>query len=432
MATIDTSLPWYRQVNREQWKAFWATFLGWVLDGFDFTILTFIVADIQKSFTVDNALAGALGTVTMLTRLIGGVAAGTAADRWGRKGPLMVSILWFSIFACLSGFSTSYAMLFAFRALFGIGMGGEWAAGMPLALEHWPAHLRGIASGMLQSGYSWGFMLSSFVFRYVYPLFSNNPAIAWRAMFWIGILPALLLLWIRSGVSESPVWLERQKHLNRAKKQDEVSLKRILKPDMRGITLHTSLLMGAFIFSYHSTSFWYPTYLRTDLSLQPFWYLVALNAGGIIGAILWGRVSESGVGRRGAATMGAVMGILMIPLYLMTTNPAYMVTGAFLIGIGGPGMWGVIPTYLTERFPTATRGVGPGFAYHAGAALGAVTPFWIGGIRDRGTPLNIVMAWFIGVSNLVAILFMWTGPETKGREFGALDEVQSASEPVAR
>src|SRR5215510_2510816 len=228
------SLPWYRQVNREQWKAFWATFLGWVLDGFDFTILTFIVADIQRSFTVDSALAGALGTVTMLTRLVGGVAAGTAADRWGRKGPLMVSILWFSIFACLSGFSTSYTMLFAFRALFGIGMGGEWAAGMPLALEHWPAHLRGRASGMLQSGYSWGFVLSSFAFRYIYPIFSGNPNLGWRVMFWIGILPALLLLWIRSGVSESPIWLERQRHLKTAKKKDGVSLVRILKPDMLG------------------------------------------------------------------------------------------------------------------------------------------------------------------------------------------------------
>src|SRR5206468_7613236 len=102
--------------------------------------------------------AGALGTVTMLMRLVGGITAGTAADRWGRKGPLMLSILWFSIFAFLSGFSTSYAMLFAFRALFGIGMGGEWAAGMPLALEHWPAHLRGTASGLLQSGFSWGFI----------------------------------------------------------------------------------------------------------------------------------------------------------------------------------------------------------------------------------------------------------------------------------
>ena len=125
-------LPWYRQVTREQWKAFFATFLGWLLDGFDFTIMTFILIDIQDSFTVDRALAGALGTVTLLFRLVGGFGAGVAADRWGRKLPLMLSILWFSIFAFLSGFSTSYAMLFAFRALFGIGMGGEWAAGMPL------------------------------------------------------------------------------------------------------------------------------------------------------------------------------------------------------------------------------------------------------------------------------------------------------------
>ena len=148
--------PWYRQVTAEQWRAFFATFLGWLLDGFDFTIMTFILIDIQNSFTVDSALAGALGTVTLLFRLVGGLGAGMAADRWGRKLPLMLSILWFSIFAFLSGFSTSYAMLFAFRALFGIGMGGEWAAGMPLALEHWPTRFRGLASGLLQGGWYWG------------------------------------------------------------------------------------------------------------------------------------------------------------------------------------------------------------------------------------------------------------------------------------
>ena len=152
-------LPWYRQVTGEQWKAFFATFLGWLLDGFDFTIMTFILIDIQDSFTVDRALAGALGTVTLLFRLVGGFGAGVAADRWGRKLPLMLSILWFSIFAFLSGFSTSYAMLFTFRALFGIGMGGEWAAGMPLALEHWPTRYRGIASGLLKGGWYWGYIL---------------------------------------------------------------------------------------------------------------------------------------------------------------------------------------------------------------------------------------------------------------------------------
>src|SRR5262245_38311068 len=259
--SMNPALPWYRQVNREQWKAFLATFAGWVLDGFDATIITFVLIDMQKNFAVDKALAGALGTVTLIFRLVGGVAAGAVADRWGRKLPLMLSILWFSLFAFLSGFSTSYAMLFAFRALFGIGMGGEWAAGMPLALEHWPAHLRGTASGLLQGGFSWGFILSSIVFQTVYPFFHSQPNLGWRAMFWIGIIPALLVLWIRSGVSESPVWLERQKHLNERKEKDQISLLRILKRDMIVVTIHTSIVLTAFMFSYHSTTFWYPTYL---------------------------------------------------------------------------------------------------------------------------------------------------------------------------
>src|SRR5205807_6464462 len=143
----------------------------------------------QRSFTVNKALAGALLTVTLVCRAVGGTGAGIAADRWGRKGPLMFSILWYSIFAFLGGFSTSYGMLFAFRALFGIGMGGVWAAGMPLTLEHWPTHLRGIASGLLQGGYSWGYILSALAFNYIYPQLQPHGDIAWRAMFWIGIGP---------------------------------------------------------------------------------------------------------------------------------------------------------------------------------------------------------------------------------------------------
>jgi SHS family lactate transporter-like MFS transporter len=411
----------FREVTREQWKAFYATFFGWVLDGFDFTILTFIIIDIQKSFTIDNALAGALGTVTMLMRLVGGIAAGTAADRWGRKGPLMLSILWFSLFAFLSGFSTSYAMLFAFRALFGIGMGGEWAAGMPLTLEHWPAHLRGTASGMLQSGFSWGFILSSLVFQTIYPFFQSQPNLGWRAMFWIGIIPALLVLWIRTGVSESPIWLERQKHLNERREKDQISLLRILKRDLIGVTIHTSIVLTAFMFSYHSTTFWYPTYLRQS-HFQPFWYLIALNLGGIFGAMTWGRVAETRFGRRGSATTAALIGILSIPLYLMTTQPLYILAGALFMGFGGAGMWGVIPSYLTERFPTAARGVGPGFAYHVGAAFGSFTPTLIGALKDHGMMLNLAMTLFISISNLLVIVLLWVGPETKGVQFAGVDD----------
>src|SRR2546423_2212093 len=209
----SSALTWYRQATRDQWRAFWATFLGWVLDGFDFTILTFILVDIQRSFTVDRALAGALGTVTLFTRLIGGIAAGTAADRWGRRLPLMVSILWFSLFAFLSGFSASYTMLFALRALFGIGMGGMWAAGMPLVIEHTPANKRGMVSGLLLGGWYWGYLLAAAAFQFIYPLFNRTPDTAWRAMFWIAIVPGVLTLWLTSKVKESPVWLERQRKL---------------------------------------------------------------------------------------------------------------------------------------------------------------------------------------------------------------------------
>ena len=181
--------PWYRQVTRDQWRAFWAVFLGWIVDSFDFNILAFIVIDIQQSFTVDRALAGALGTVTLIMRLVGGTIAGTMADKWGRKLPLMLSVLWFSLFACLSGFSTSYAMLFALRALFGLGMGGEWAAGMPLVLEHWPPKLRGLASGLMLGGWYWGYLLAAAVFQFIYPLFNDTPDLAWRVMFWVALVP---------------------------------------------------------------------------------------------------------------------------------------------------------------------------------------------------------------------------------------------------
>src|SRR5271154_2315793 len=213
-----------REVTAPQWKAFAGAYFGWVLDGFDFTILTFLLVDIQRSFTVDKALAGALGTVTLIFRVAGGIGAGTGADRWGRKGPLMFSILWYSVFSFLGGFSTSYSMLFAIRALFGIGMGGVWAAGVPLTLEHWPAHLRGTASGLMQGGYSMGFLLSALVFQFVFPVVNHGTDMGWRVMMWIGIIPSFLVFFIMKGVQESPVWLERQRNLKRDRQRDSLSL----------------------------------------------------------------------------------------------------------------------------------------------------------------------------------------------------------------
>src|SRR5438552_795077 len=295
-----------RSLSSDQRRAFLAAFLGWMLDGFDFTILTFVLLDIQRSFTVDSTLAGALGTVTLMFRLVGGAAAGTLADRVGRKLPLILSILWFSIFTVLSGFSTSYAMLFACRALFGIGMGGEWAAGMPLALEHLPDRLRGVAAGILQGAWAWGYILSACVFQFVYPLLRAKPDLAWRAMLWTGVVPALVVLWIRARVKESPVWLSRQGVSTETRRA--VSLRRIFRRDLIGTTAHGSILAAAFMVSYYSVTYWYPTFLRgKGLSTLP--YLIALNVGGIAGAAFWGWLSQGRPGRRGAITLAAIIGI---------------------------------------------------------------------------------------------------------------------------
>ena len=411
-------VPWYREVTRQQWIAFLAAFLGWVLDAFDFTILTFLLVDIQRSFTVNAALAGALGTITLMFRVAGGIAAGTAADKWGRRVPLIFSIVWYSIFAFASGFSTSYRMLFALRAIFGIGMGGVWVAAMPLTIEHWPAHLRGTASGMLQSGYSVGFLLSSVVFQFVYPIVNRGTDIGWRVMLWIGILPAFVLLFLMRSVAESPVWLERQRHLEQHQKKDQLSILGLFSSDVIGTTVHTALLMGAFLFMYHSITFWYPT-LITRMHRPTLPYLFALNLGGVTGALAVGRWSEGRMGRRGAATLATLVGILTIPLYVWTSNSILLWTGALLMGFFGAGNFGVVPAYLNERFPTVVRGVGAGFAYHVGAGVGSLTPTLVGRLQDMGFSLPLAMSVCIAASGSLVILLIWLGPETRGREFHA-------------
>src|SRR5262245_37455312 len=413
-----TAQPWYRQVSAPQWRAFLACYLGWVLDAFDFTILTFLLVDIQQSFTIDKALAGALGSITLVCRVIGGLTSGAAADRWGRKPPLLFSILWYSLFAFLSGFSTSYAMLFGLRALFGIGMGGVWAAGMPLALEHWPAHIRGIASGMMQSGYSMGFLLSSIVFQFAYPLV-NRPDIGWRVMLWTGVLPAFLVLFMIKGVEESPVWLERQRHLKARNERDPNSLVRLFWSDVIGATIHTSLVMSAFIFMYHSITYWYPTLIGQQLHRPTLPYLALLNIGGITGALFFGQISEGRLGRRGAAALATVVGILAIPLFVLTSGTAMLLTGALTMGFFGAGNFGVVPGYLTERFPTIVRAAGAGFAYHVGAGVASFAPTLIGALQDRGVALPFAMATCIGGAGLILIVLLWIGPETRGTEFHA-------------
>ena len=415
-ASTIRPVPWYREVSREQWRAFVAAYLGWTLDGFDFTILTFLLVEIQRTFTVNAALAGALGTATLLFRIVGGIGAGTAADRWGRKGPLMFSILWYSVFAGLGGFSTSYTMLFAFRVLFGIGMGGVWAAGMPLALEHWPAHRRGLASGLLQGGYPMGFILSTIVYQLGRPFIAGYTAEPWRVMLWLGVLPALMVLWIGRRVGESPVWLARQRALadGTESASQGFSIARLFDAGLWRTTVHTSIVMAAFLFLYQAISFWYPTLLGR-MGRQPLPFLVAFNAGAVLGNIICGRLSETALGRRGAVSIATLVGVSALPLFAFPVPTAGLMLGAAVMGAFATGNFGVMPGYLSERFPTSVRAGGAGFAYNVGAGLASFAPSLIGAMVDRGMPLHIAMSWCIALSGIAVIAAMWFGPETRGR-----------------
>jgi SHS family lactate transporter-like MFS transporter len=231
-------------------------------------------------------------------------------------------------------------------------------------------------------------------------------------MLWIGVLPALLVVWIVSAVSESPAWLERQRQLRDRHERDGLSLARLFRRDLLPTTIHASLVMGAFAASYQSIQFWYPAFLEA-VHLRPLPYVLALHIGGIVGALVCGRLSETRLGRRGASTLAMTIGVVATPLFLFSPGSGTLWIGALLIGLFAAGAWGIVPGYLSERFPTAARAAGAGLAYHVGAGLGSFTPYWIGALQDRGMTLAAAMAACIIASGLLVMLWLWLGPETR-------------------
>jgi MFS family permease len=239
-------------------------------------------------------------------------------------------------------------------------------------------------------------------------------------MLWAAILPAILALWVRRRVKESPVWLERQRLLASAKPArvvpSKMSLVRVFERDLIGSTMQTAGLIASFMCMYYAINFWYPTLLR-DSGHATLPYLAAINIGAILGTAGWGRVSETSLGRRGAVTLAILLAAAVLPFYLYAREPWLMAAGALLMGMFGNGVWGMAPAYTAERFPTAVRGVGPGFCYHCGAAVGALMPWLVGRLQDRGTPISAAIGGAMLVSGAIALAFIWLGPETRGRVF---------------
>ena len=427
-AEMPGQVPWWKEPTREQWKAWLAAWLGWTLDAFDFTIFLLIMVPIAKEFDVPLTAVTAVFTITLWMRLVGATAAGWMADRMGRKTPLMISILWYSLCNFIAGFSPTFAFLFFFRALLGIGMGAEWPAGAALAMESWPARSRGLMSGVLQGSWGLGFALSALAYGFLFDL------IGWRGLLWIGILPALVVIWIRYYVKEPEVWVENKRKQKESKVEVKAPLFSIFKRGLRYNTLTACLWMGSAFCVYYSIWALFSTYLQKELNWTPlmvatplFWANIVVFAGNS----LWGLVSDIW-GRRPGIIIPATIAIFITPLYLFNTSydavvVAYIVQGAFLGAIYGQN-----PSYLAERFPTEVRGTASGFVYHQGA-------IWGGLVAPVLTYLAVQMNFGFAIPMMISTMFflvivvisVMLGPETKGKTLTAdLEVIEVAPQPI--
>jgi SHS family lactate transporter-like MFS transporter len=407
-------VPWWKEPTRDQWYAWIAAWLGWTLDAFDFTIFLLLMVPIAKEFGVPLTAVAFVLTVTLWLRLVGAVASGWLADRIGRKAPLMISIAWYSTCNFIAGFSPNFAFLFFFRALLGIGMGAEWPAGAALAMETWPARSRGFMGGLLQGSWGIGFLGSSLAYGFLFDL------IGWRGLLWLGILPALAIIFVRIYVKEPEVWLENNRLQRAEGRHVHMPLLAIFKRGMIGNTLSACWWMASGFLTYYSINALFATHLQKDLGLSPGLVatpIIVANLCVFFGCGAWGLVSDR-LGRRSAMIIPAILAVPTAPLYLLTNDITWITLGFGLQGLfGGGGMQGQMPPYLNERFPTEVRATASAFCFHQGAIFGGLVPLvltWFATHFQVGFAIPMLVGTTVGAASFaLALLF---GPETRGKE----------------
>jgi SHS family lactate transporter-like MFS transporter len=416
MATIETAkrIPWWKEPTKDQWYAWWAAWLGWTLDAFDFTVFLLIMKPIADEFQVPLTAVAFVLTITLWMRLIGAVGAGWLADRIGRKTPLMISIAWYSLANFVAGFSPTLWFLLLFRALLGIGMGAEWPVGAALVMENWPVRSRGLMSGILQASGNLGFLLSSIVYGLFYDY------LGWRGMLWIGILPALSIIYIRFYVKEPPVWLENRRRQRAEQREMKTPLFAIFRRGVLGNTLGACWFMASAFVTFYSINSLFAAHLQADLHMSPALIATPIaiaNLLAFIASASCGWFSER-IGRRWAMILPALLAIPLAPVYLFTGNFAIMAVAFSLQGLAGSGgMFGQIPSYLNERFPTEVRATATAFCYHQGAIWGgfcAPVLAYLAGAWGTGLVAPMLVGTVVGAASFIVALLV--GPETKGKE----------------
>ena len=400
-----------RALNQPQRAAFTASLLGWALDAFDYFLLVFVLKDIARDFHADIAVVNSAILLTLIARPVGALVFGRLADRHGRRPMLMVVVGLYTLLPVASAVSPSLIFLLVLRCKFCVAMGGVWGIGASLALETIPAKSRGLVSGILQQGYPMGYLLAAFANLL-------TPTIGWRGMLALGVLPALLILYIQRAVRESPAW-----------EAAHASARDLPRPNffqaMNGhwrMLAYAVLLMTCFNFFSHGTQDLYPQFLQVQHKYAAplvTALTVCLNLGAILGGFVFGPLSER-IGRRRAIVLAALLALPIIPLWAYSTTPLLLAAGAFLIQVAVQGAWGAVPAHLNELSPTAARGTFPGFAYQLGNLFAAVNvTVQTSMMKSHHGDYAFALALVAGVGALVLALVTWLGPEAKGVSFGA-------------
>ena len=393
-------MPW----TRSQKNVVVAAYLGWTLDAFDFFLMVFMFKDIAATFHVDVKNAAEATFLTLAARPIGAFVFGRLADRFGRKPTLMWNILAFSILEAASGFAPSLLTFLILRFLFGVAMGGEWGIGSALTFETIPPRARGVVSGLLQAGYPSGYFVASVASYFFYDSFG------WRYMFLLGIVPAILVFFVRMGVDESPAYLEKRV------RKDQSNLLEVVGRNWK-IALYAVILMTAFNFFSHGSQDAYPTFLQIQHGFDTHrrtTITAIMNIGAILGGIGFGWWSER-IGRRRAITYAALLALPVIPFWAFGTTPVVLAIGAFLMQVSVQGAWGIIPVHLNELSPPEIRATFPGVVYQLGNLIASRNlPIQVTIAEAYGNNYGLAMACVIGTVAVVIVLLVLWGPERRG------------------
>ncbi len=417
MATAVPKAP-RPKLTADQRNSFIAAQLGWTMDAFDYFLVVFVYADIAHTYHMSKAEVAFLTTATLIMRPVGALLFGMWADRVGRRIPLMANVSMYSVIGFLCAFSPNFTVLVVLRMLYGIGMGGEWGLGAALAMEKIPTERRGFFSGLLQEGYSFGYLLASLASLVVI----NWAGLSWRWLFALSIIPALIILIIRTRTEESEAWERTQERM----RVTQTRIRDVIRnPVIVRRFVYLVLLMTAFNWMSHGTQDVYPTFLSAPhaqggaaiSAVTAKWIAVVYNIGAIVGGLLFGSLSER-FGRRYTIIFCAVLGLPIVPLFAYSTTAAMLCLGSFLMQLMVQGAWGVIPAHLTELSPDAIRGFYPGVTYQLGNLFAALNlPIQERLAQHHGYPFALAVT-IIPVLIMVAILTA-VGKEAKGVKFGA-------------